>query len=115
MMVNRLLYTTPKSRIGIKNSKSATSLPLPDIRKKMDKQRIQTWPSYNVWRKDLKVWKATRETLFSMAYGTETVISVQVTTMPNLHTEELTALENAGILKADLIVRKNDENVLKFD
>lgn len=61
------------------------------------------------------VLKAIRETLFSMAYEIEAVIYVQVITMPNLDTKEKTSLENAGILKADLILQKNDENVLKFD
>lgn len=37
-----------------------------------------------------------------MAYGMEAIIPVQVITMPNLHTEERTALENARMLKTDL-------------
>lgn len=41
MTDNELLYIALKSRISIKNLKSATSLLLPDIRKQMDKQRIQ--------------------------------------------------------------------------
>lgn len=44
------------------------------------------------------VRKATGETLFSMAYGIEAVILVQVTTMSNLYTKERTELKNVGIL-----------------
>lgn len=44
------------------------------------------------------VRKATGETLFSMAYGIEAMIPVQVTIMPNLYTKEQTELKNVGIL-----------------
>lgn len=58
-----------------------------------------------LWAYCTTVWKATKETLFFMAYETEVVIPIQVTTMPKLHTEERITLENAGILKTDLSAR----------
>lgn len=48
------------------------------------------------------IQKATGETPFSTVNGTKAVILVQFIIMPNLHTKEMTALENAGILKIDL-------------
>lgn len=55
-----------------------------------------------IWGYHMIIQKATRETPFSKAYGTKALISVQVTTMPNLHIEERTSLENVGVLNTNL-------------
>ena len=57
-----------------------------------------------LWAYLTTILKAKGGTPFSMAYETKAIIPVQVTTMPNLHIEEQTALENVGILKTDLDV-----------
>lgn len=65
--------------------------------KKLARRAVQSPMAYR-----RMVWKATGQTSFSMAYGTKAVIPFQVTTIPNLHIKERTALENARILKSDL-------------